>query len=76
MFLEPQNRKDGEDLAAVLRRKGYQLVRTREEMLGAVSGKVWGLFAEQDISFDLDRPAAGTEHRGNDRQGHRRLESQ
>lgn len=58
MYLKPQNRKDGEDLTAVLRQKGYQLVRTREEMLGALSGRVWGLFAEQDIACDLDRSAA------------------
>jgi alkaline phosphatase len=57
MFLKPQNREDGEDLAAVLRQKGYQLVHTRKEMLGVLSGKVWGLFAEQDIPCDLDRTA-------------------
>ncbi|MEI6613404.1 MAG: alkaline phosphatase, partial [Chrysiogenales bacterium] len=54
-YLEPQNRKDGEDLTAILRQKGYQLVYNREEMLGALSGRVWGLFAEQDIANDLDR---------------------
>jgi len=58
MYLKPQNRKDGEDLTAVLRQKGYQLVRTREEMLGALPGRVWGLFSEQDIACDLDRSAA------------------
>jgi alkaline phosphatase len=57
MYLEPQNRKDGEDLTAVLRQKGYQLVCTREEMLRVSSRRVWGLFAKQDIANDLDRTA-------------------
>ena len=58
MYLQPQHRRDGEDLTAVLRQKGYQLVRTREEMLNVSSGRVWGLFAQQDIANDLDRSAA------------------
>jgi alkaline phosphatase len=57
MYLQPQNRRDGEDLTAVLRRKGYQLVNSREEMLGVRSGRVWGLFAREDLANDLDRPA-------------------
>jgi alkaline phosphatase len=57
MYLQPQHRKDGEDLTAVLRQKGYQLVNTREEMQRVFSGRVWGLFGEQDIASDLDRSA-------------------
>jgi alkaline phosphatase len=57
MYLQPQNRTDREDLTAVLRQKGYQLVHTREDMLRVSSGRVWGLFAEQDIANDLDRSA-------------------
>lgn len=56
MYLKPYNRKDGEDLTAVLRQKGYRLVSTRAEMLGALPGRVWGLFGEQDMAYDLDRP--------------------
>lgn len=58
MYLQPQNREDGEDLATVLCRKGYRLINSREEMLGVQSGRVWGLFAEQDLANDLDRSAA------------------
>jgi alkaline phosphatase len=57
MYLKPRNRRDGEDLAAVLRQKGYQFVSTRKEMLGVLSGRVWGLFGEQDMACDLDRSA-------------------
>jgi alkaline phosphatase len=57
IFLRPQNRNDGEDLLAVLRQKDYRLIRTRKEMLAAFSGKVWGLFTDRDIAYDLDRTA-------------------
>ena len=55
MYLEAENRKDGEDLKAVLRSRGYQMVGSREEMLAAAPGRLWGLFAREDMSFDLDR---------------------
>jgi alkaline phosphatase len=57
MYLEARSRKDGEDLTVVLRRNGYQLVRNREEMLALSSGRVWGLFAREDMAFDIDRAA-------------------
>jgi len=57
LYLEGRNRKDGEDLMAVLRQKGYCLVRNREEMLAPLSGRVWGLFAQEEMANDLDRAA-------------------
>lgn len=57
MYFDARRRQDGEDLTAVLRHNGYQLVRNRAEMLAVSSGRVWGLFAEEDMAFDLDRPA-------------------
>ncbi|NLT22355.1 MAG: alkaline phosphatase [Syntrophorhabdus sp.] len=48
-------RKGDEDLIGVLRSKGYRLVANREEMLGAVSPKLWGLFADDALAYDLDR---------------------
>jgi alkaline phosphatase len=57
MYLEARSRRDGEDLTAVLRRNGYQLVRNREEMLALESGRAWGLFAREDMAFDIDRAA-------------------
>jgi alkaline phosphatase len=58
MYLEGRNRKDGENLTDVLRRKGYRLVRDREEMLAPQSGRIWGLFAEEEMANDLERAAA------------------
>ncbi|MCX6555393.1 MAG: alkaline phosphatase [Candidatus Aminicenantes bacterium] len=57
LYLEGRNRKDGEDLMAVLRQKGYCLVRNRKEMLAPLSGRVWGLFAQEEMANDLDRAA-------------------
>jgi alkaline phosphatase len=48
-------RRDDEDLIAVLRSKGYPLVAGREEMLGAASPKLWGMFSDDAMAYDLDR---------------------
>jgi len=58
MYFEARSRKDKEDLMAVLRRSGYQLLRNRDEMLASVSGRVWGLFAREDMAYDIDRAAS------------------
>jgi len=55
MYLDPRHRRDGEDLTAVLRQKGYRVVRTRDELFADLNGRVWGLFAEQEMANDLDR---------------------
>lgn len=48
-------RKDGENLINELKKTGYEFVETREQMLKSKSGKVWGLFATDDMNYDLDR---------------------
>lgn len=49
-------RKDGEDLKKSLRDAGYAYVDTRKELLLEPSaGKLWGAFASEDLSYDLDR---------------------
>ncbi|MGH8665938.1 MAG: alkaline phosphatase [Burkholderiales bacterium] len=51
-------RKDGQDLIAAFRAKGHQVVRNSAE-LGAASGpRLLGLFADQDMAFELDRDPA------------------
>ena len=50
-------RTDGENLIAVLRAKGYDVVGTRNEMVASRAGKLWGLFAADDMSYELDRQA-------------------
>ncbi|MEW4289712.1 alkaline phosphatase [Rossellomorea marisflavi] len=49
-------RKDGEDLKKPLRDAGYAYIDTRKELLLEPSaGKLWGAFASEDLSYDLDR---------------------
>ena len=38
-----------------VRDKGYQLVKTRDELTNIMSGKVLGLFTEGYMNYDLDR---------------------
>ena len=49
-------RKDGENLLQVLRERGYQFVQTQAEMSALTGGKAWGLFANNDMVADIDRP--------------------
>ena len=48
-------RKDGKNIIAAFRAKGHQVVRNPAE-LGAASGaRLLGLFAEEDMDFEVDR---------------------
>jgi len=51
-------RKDGEDLLAALKQKGYMIITNPEELKSASSSKLAGLFAEVDLAYDLDRDPA------------------
>lgn len=48
-------RQDNEDLVGVLRAKGYDYVRTRAQMQASSSAKLFGMFARDDMVYDLDR---------------------
>ena len=48
-------RTDGQDLTAVLRDRGYAVVTTGAEMEAVKKGKLWGLFAADDMQYDMDR---------------------
>ncbi|MCX7828967.1 MAG: alkaline phosphatase [Thermanaerothrix sp.] len=50
-------REDGEDLLEELQRRGYKVVSTKDEMRSLSSGPVFGLFADDDMAYDFDRPA-------------------
>jgi alkaline phosphatase len=50
-------REDKEDLIAVLKSMGYGFVDTRDQMLAAKSGKLWGAFAPDAMAYDIDRAA-------------------
>ncbi|MEA4897872.1 MAG: alkaline phosphatase [Christensenellaceae bacterium] len=53
-YLEAANRKDGDDILSVIREK-YQYVTTPAELAAITSGKVWGMFAEDSLAYDMDR---------------------
>lgn len=48
-------RKDGEDLIDVLASKGYAIVTDRKDMMDSQSERLWGLFADLDMAYELDR---------------------
>jgi alkaline phosphatase len=48
-------RDDGEDLSAVLKSRGYRVVTTKSELVSAAKGPLWGLFAPNDLAYDIDR---------------------
>ncbi len=55
-YFEPNTRKDKKDLYAAFQSKGYQVVKTRREMLSAVHDKpILGVFAEDGLPYSVDR---------------------
>jgi alkaline phosphatase len=53
-------RKDGKDVIAAFAAKGYQVVRNTGELNAATSSRVLGLFAEDDMGYELDRDPVTT----------------
>jgi len=51
-------RKDGKDIIAAFRAKGYQVVRNSGELKAATGAKLLGLFTDGDMDFELDRDPA------------------
>ena len=51
-------RKDGKDVIAAFRGLGHQVVRNTAELKAATGAKLIGLFADQDMDFELDRDPA------------------
>lgn len=58
-YMLPENEKgtrtDGENMLQILKEKGYDCIETRDEMLAQKKPKVWGLFAANDMSYEMDR---------------------
>ncbi|WP_180127129.1 alkaline phosphatase [Rhodoferax sp. BLA1] len=58
-YLKPESRKDKEDMAAVLRARGYALVGNTAELQQFAGNKLVGVFGKTDahtaLSYDLDR---------------------
>ncbi len=51
-------RKDGKDLIAAFRAKGHQVARNTAELKAAGGARLLGLFADEDMDFELDRDPA------------------
>jgi len=54
-------RKDGKDVIAAFRAKGWQVPRSSAEMRAANGPRLLGLFADDDMDFEIDRDAAAKE---------------
>lgn len=51
-------RKDGKDVIAAFRARGWQVAATTGELKAATGTKLLGLFAAEDMDFDLERDPA------------------
>jgi alkaline phosphatase len=51
-------RKDGQDVIAAFRAKGWQVVTNTAELKAASGPKLLGLFADDDMDFEIDRDPA------------------
>jgi alkaline phosphatase len=51
-------RKDGKDLVAAFRAKGHGVATNTAELKAATGGKLLGLFADEDMDFEIDRDPA------------------
>jgi alkaline phosphatase len=51
-------RKDGRDIIAAFRAKGHQIVRNTPELIAASGARLLGLFAMEDMDFEVDRDAS------------------
>lgn len=51
-------RADGRDMVAEFAQKGYQIARTPAAMKAAGGGRLLALFADEDMSFEIDRDPA------------------
>jgi alkaline phosphatase len=51
-------RSDGKDVVAAFAQKGYQIARDTRELKSAKGPRLLALFAEEDMSFEIDRDPA------------------
>lgn len=51
-------RTDGRDMIAAFRAKGYQVARNPAQLNAAAGAKLLGLFADEDMDFEIDRDAS------------------
>jgi alkaline phosphatase len=51
-------RSDGKDIIGIFRAKGYQVARDAAQLGAATGAKLIGLFADDDMDFEIDRDSA------------------
>jgi alkaline phosphatase len=51
-------RKDGKDMIAAFRTRGHEVVRNTAELKAAGGARLLGLFADEDMDFEIDRDAS------------------
>ena len=54
-YLDASKRKDKEDLINEIKSLGYDYFTTKAEMDKTTSNKIWGMFAEKSMKYDIDR---------------------
>jgi len=54
-YFTAKERKDGENLQSAIQNLGYEIVRNPAEMKASASNKLWGMFADGAMSYDMDR---------------------
>lgn len=54
-YLNSKDRKDKEDLISEIKNLGYSYITTRDELNSTKSNKVWGMFHEKEMAYDIDR---------------------
>lgn len=58
-FFDPQKRKDNKNLYKEYSDKGYEILRSREEMLNSKANKpILGIFSEDALPYSIDRNAS------------------
>ena len=54
-YMTAPYRKDSEDMIDILKSMGYQYAATGDELRAIKSGRVYGLFAPDDLAYEIDR---------------------
>jgi len=54
-YLEGKNRADGEDLVREIKSLGYGYVTSPSELENFSGDKLWGMFGESELSYEIDR---------------------
>lgn len=54
-------RNDDEDLIKVIKDKGYDFVKNKQDLMSSKSNKIWGAFASHSMTYSIDRDKNSTE---------------